>query len=280
MDDIKSLFRFPKLSISERPLHSEWVAVAVAFLSAEMLLHMGGMIGLFLFPMEAAYHEVGHAVMYWLRGILAVPLPIVTVPLQTETSLLFLGVECALLAYGYYSARKYKLYFVSALLLVFAALTAVVTLFLSQQTAAALGIAGGQAGEFYVSTLIIMLFHHPIYPSDNWRRARYFFLITAAVAYVNAAHTWIAAFFDPTKIPYGGITGYEQGDMNRLVRDFGWTPQFIISVYIFILLLSGLSILLHLVACTFLEPIEDEAALKEGLTDVSNAVGMIGALDK
>lgn len=186
------------------------------------------------------FHEVGHAVVFWLSGRPAIPSFGVTLPLVDERSwIFFFGFGAALIAGGEALRRGGNLLWawcawgMVPLLILF-------TLVLPWRIAEQVMLYGGLGGELYLAAFTLIICHLPAPRVLHWERNRYLFLILGAISLVRSVMLWISSLADPALLPMGAVFDFgplfgdgseSGGDLDRLIRDFGWTPGGIVWTY-------------------------------------------------
>jgi hypothetical protein len=188
------------------------------------------------------FHELGHALTSWLSSRFAVPLPFFTV-WHSEQSLPFgLVVAAGLAWFGHHSWREESRFGVAlagALLLAQVGISWLVP----ARFTLMLQILGGALGELVLGALLLAAFHFPLPDRLRWDFWRWPALLPGAVCFGQALLVWIRASGDPSSIPWGAAIGDESdGDMNRLVRDFGWSAAELASFYLKAGVFSGLGL--------------------------------------
>jgi Zn-finger nucleic acid-binding protein len=188
------------------------------------------------------FHELGHALVSWLSSRFALPLPFFTV-WSNDPSLLFgLALGALLGWFGFHSWREGRRF---GLLLAGALLSAQLWLscFVSARTSLMCQILGGGLGEIVLGGLVLVAFHFPLPARLRWDFWRWPALLPGGVCFGHAALTWIAAARDSRRIPWGSAIGSESdGDMNRIVRDFGWSAAELSRFYLAAACVSALLI--------------------------------------
>lgn len=209
-------------------------ALAAAFLA--------GSLGPVRFLLEATVgmemHEVGHALVYWLGGVPALPLPMVTISLTQAASPLFilalvvlwLWLRWALLRAGCDGLSRVAVALLGAQL----ALSG----FASTEAHRGLVVAAGQGGELVLGAFLCALFPVRFPKSARWPRARWFFLACGAASYGLALRRWLAARTDPDRIPWGSFWGGD-GDLERLQAWTSWPAAQLVRGYVWLGLLCG-----------------------------------------
>lgn len=178
------------------------------------------------------FHEVGHALTSWLSSRFAVPLPFFTVWHEEQSVLFGVLVALVLAAFGlrsWHERSRFGTALASALLLLQLGMSWLVPSHLTLM----LQILGGALGEIVLGALVLVAFHHPLPDRLRWDFWRWPALLPGALCFANAFLLWSRAASDPTQIPWGSAIGDESdGDMNRLVRDFGWTARGLAAFYL------------------------------------------------
>jgi Zn-finger nucleic acid-binding protein/MFS family permease len=209
------------------------LTLSALFCSNPIGQFLAGLIGM-------PFHELGHALTSWLSSRVAVPLPFFTI-WQNDQSLLFgLAVAGLLGWFGHHSWREKRRFGVVVAGTLLATQVCMSWLVPTRFTLM-LQIMGGTLGELVLAALLLAAFHFPLPDRLRWDFWRWLVLIPAAVCFGHALLVWIAALDDPSSIPWGAAIGDESdGDMNRLVRDFGWRAEELVSFYLRAGVLSAL----------------------------------------
>ena len=94
-------------------------------------------------------------------------------------------------------------------------------------------ILSGALGELVFAGFILIAFHFPGPDRFRWDFWRWVAVIPAAVCFTHALMLWHGASTDVAQIPWGSAVGSESdGDMNRLVAQFGWTAPELARFYL------------------------------------------------
>ena len=190
------------------------------------------------------FHELGHALTSWLGSRWAVPLPFFTIWLDEQSLLVGLGVSSALLALAWLSWRERRRFGV-ALALVLLVVQLGCSWLLPPRSSLMLQILGGALGELVLGALVLIAFHFPLPDRLRWDFWRWPALLPGSVCFGQALLLWIRAERDTRQIPWGAAIGNESdGDMNRLVRDFGWSAAELSSFYLRVAVLCALALAL------------------------------------
>lgn len=207
-------------------------ALPVASLLAVIL--NASFVSFFLLPLHIWIHEFGHATIAWMSGRRALPLPFGWTSWSEQRSLfVYLGI-LFLLALVAHAGWREKLRWPIILAGTIAILQFVMTWLVPQSTIECWLVFGGIGGEFYLSTLVMIAFYMRLPDRWRWDFWRYVALVIAASAFWKNFWRWHQIKRGQAEIPWGSLLGGEGdagGDMDRLVNDFGWTPDQIIGTY-------------------------------------------------
>lgn len=237
------------------PLHWQWgdpgepLALRRYLLPAATLfaLLVQGLPGLstLLFGVRIWFHEFGHALVAWLSGRRALPLPIGWTSTSLERSpLVMLLVLFLILVLLTMAWRERKAF--TALLAVGLILAQIVaSISLDGSRFEAWLAWGGVAGEFLLSAVLMAgsLFLAPAY--FRWDRLRFAAAVGGSLTFWAALLEWRAIAAGQRPLPLGSLWGGEAiGDMNTLLAA-GWSPQAIAGSY---LSLAGVCLFVLVVA--------------------------------
>ncbi|WP_448573237.1 hypothetical protein [Trichothermofontia sp.] len=191
-------------------------------------------VSFFLLPLHIWIHEFGHATVAWLSGRRALPLPFGWTSWSEQRSLfVYLGIVF-LLGLMAHAGWREKLRWPIILAGGIALLQFVMTWLLPQSVIECWLVFGGIGGEFYLSTLVMIAFYMRLPDRWRWDFWRYVALVIAASSFWKNFGFWHQIKCGQAEIPWGSLLGGEGdagGDMDRLVNDFGWTPDQIINTY-------------------------------------------------
>ena len=175
-------------------------------------------------------HELGHAVSAWFCGFTAIPTLWKTLIPDTRG---FIAPVILAGAIGYWMYRSWQarnqlsLYACAALLL-----TQVVgTFIIKLDTAHMLFTFGGDGMGMVLATLLMASFFFGKETQLYKGSLRWGFLVIGAAAFVDIYATWWRSREDESTIPYG-TTGGMATDAMKLVDDYGWTLQTLVSRYV------------------------------------------------
>ena len=207
------------------------VALPIAFLSAG-IAHWTRLDSLFL-GVRIWIHEVGHASVAWFYGHQATPLPFGWTNVNPDRSVivyLCFATLWGLLGWVGWKEGKRGSMVIAAIAMV---LQMRLTWF-SKPDDFELWLAfGGVAGEFALSTALIVAFYIPLPDRWRWDFWRYPTMMLAASTFLNSFSFWHQIKRGTADIPWGSMlngSGDAGGDMNQL-SDFGWSDRHIIEAY-------------------------------------------------
>jgi len=171
-------------------------------------------------------HEFGHATAAWLTGRHATPLPFGWTPVEPDYSpfvyyglLLLFGI---LFVAGWKERKPWPM--VAAVVL--AGLQFYATWRMSAYRQEFWwGAFGGVGGEFYLSTLLMVFFYVQLPDKFRWGLCRYVFFFIGASAFLHIVVYWNQVYHAVADIPFGSMINGEDdtnGDMNKLMDDYGW----------------------------------------------------------
>ena len=177
-------------------------------------------------------HEFGHAVVAWLAGRQAIPLPIGWTNVNPERSFfVYLGV-LILLGLLYWSGQKERKRWPMVLAVGLILVQFAMTWLMSPHTFDMLLAFGGIGGELYLSTLLMVSFFFPMPAYWRWDAYRYPVVLGAAFTFWGQFWLWKSIRMGRASIPFGMMWGdAEHGDMNILVNRHQWEPGTIIGTY-------------------------------------------------
>jgi hypothetical protein len=215
----------------EEPVVSRSVArwaLPLAF-GVGLVLNSGGCGRLIVYASASNWaHELGHASWRWLNGRSAMPALFFTSYSQPGRSigftLLLLGALTALFLW----ARTESCVGVMGLAVGFFAIY-LGLLFLPGPEEHVLESFAGLFGEFWISTLWVLLFYYRFPSALGWPRLRWAFLLLGACAYTRILGVFWASRADMTLLPWGSFFGGD-GDLDRLLSA-GWLVPSIRRVY-------------------------------------------------
>ena len=178
------------------------------------------------------FHELGHAAASWLSSRIAIPLPFFTLWYDDQSvwmGLLVVGLLGWLMFHTYREQNWFMLVTASVAL----AAWAVATFLIRPGTTLMWQILAGALGELVFGAFVLIAFHFPLPDRLRWDFWRWVSLIPAALCFAQAIVLWRRVSADVSQMPWGSAIGSESdGDMNRLVQQFGWSANDIADFYV------------------------------------------------
>lgn len=214
---------------------SPWVRALVAPLVVGLaVLVQKSFLGFFLMGLHVWIHEFGHAIVGWMRGRHAAPLPVgMTFVDDAFSSYVYGG---GLLLFGllvWLGIRERKLAPV-VLGLALAAGQTWATWFLTPEQGRMWLAFGGVCGEFVLAAAMMGFFYFELPEWFRWGGCRYVFLFIGTGRFFETYWMWKKIKRGEEGIPYGSMVAGEEdegGDMNVLHHDYKWTQHRIIHTY-------------------------------------------------
>lgn len=231
--------RMPAPASPPRPTLRGWIELGALplALGGAWVLQGSGLARLVLGGARIPLHELGHALMGWLCGYSAVPIPFGMTYRSAERSWgAWALVAAGLGALGWRLWRRRSTALAALCGVALAAQTGC-TWATTRATRELLFTFGGSAGELVLSAALLGMFHLALPARWRWDRARWIALLVAAFILVEQTLRWRGARLDHGLIPWGSVMGAD-GDMQRLMRDHGWAPSRIASRYTLVAHLS------------------------------------------
>jgi Zn-finger nucleic acid-binding protein len=168
------------------------------------------------------FHELGHATASWLSSRVAIPLPFFTFWFDDQS--VWMGLLVALvLAWLIVHTYREKNWFMLCSTLVVVLAWTVLTFFVPTSRTLMWQILAGALGELVFGAFLLVAFHFPLPDRFRWDFWRWVALIPAALCFTHAILLWRTVSADVSQMPWGSAVGSQSdGDMNRLVQQFGW----------------------------------------------------------
>jgi hypothetical protein len=187
-----------------------------------------------LMPFHIWIHEFGHAIVAWLAGRRALPLPFGWTSVSMERSLFVYFGILILMGLFFWSGWREQKRAPMVFAIVVLPIQFYMTWIMPEETFDLWLSFGGIGGEFYLSTLFMISFYFPLPERWRWDFCRYIVLIWAASTFWESFWQWHHIVRGESSIPWGSIFGGEGdagGDMNQLSLIHGWSDQQIINTY-------------------------------------------------
>lgn len=185
-----------------------------------------------LFGVKVWFHEFGHAIVAWLAGRQALPLPIGWTSYNPQRSLfVYLGI-LILLGLLFWAGRREGKRWPVVLAATLAAVQFAMTWLLPAKSFNMLMSFGGVGGEIYLAALLMVGFYFPLPNYFRWDFYRFPVVVGAAFSFWGQLWLWGQIRQGQASIPFGALWGEaEHGDMNQLINRHGWTPGDVIGTY-------------------------------------------------
>jgi len=193
-----------------------------------------------------AVHEIGHALIHWFRGVFAIPTFGVTVVYSSQRSVFLFILFALILGAIYWYAYRGRYLILKSVVILFSCCLLLFSWVFSKNFGEMLAIYGGLGGELYLSALFFILFFEKWGTTSRAIQARYALLCVGALVYVNAFLKWFRIWAGTEELPKGALFdfgkvfgGESSGDIDRLIRDFGWSEQGLVTAYSLTAIASG-----------------------------------------
>lgn len=220
------------------------IALAIALLARTLSLTRA----LSHFWLEMPVHEFGHAIAGWLGGRAMIPIPLLTIGLNDERSgLVFLLLAGALVYLGT-KALQERRGFPVVICVVTLLAAFYCTWIASDMRSRMLLVYGGVAGTFLISTFFVVSFYYRLPEKLRWDFFRFLPLLIGTNVLVLQLSQWRAIAAGRELLPRGSaIVGRDDpnGDINRLLGEFGWSEPEIIAHFLRLGTICSLVILGH-----------------------------------
>jgi hypothetical protein len=211
-----------------------WVDVLALPVALLVSLFLGSTTvgSLLLLPFRIQFHELGHALVAWLSGRAALPLPFGFTFWREERSL-FTGC-CVVFLLGLllvYAVREKRPFGVLVGALLSAAFV-VLALVLSVDRSRELILLGGLAGELALPSFAMVAFYFPLPDRLRWDFFRFVVLVPASGCWVSGLSLWFGVWRGTRALPMGSILGTDgSGDLDRLMAEYGHDARSITAGY-------------------------------------------------
>ena len=192
-----------------------------------------GLGELLAFLPRIQFHELGHALVAWSTGRSALPLPCGLTFWSFERSTILVAAEVLLpILLAIHGARtRNPLAVVAAAVGV---LAVAVGLWTPLEASESWLVAGGGVGEIVLPALAAAAFHLPLPAKLRWDFWRWLVMAVALFALASVARSWWEIEAGTRPLPFGSfLSGRDSGDgdLDRLIRDHGWTEAGLRSFY-------------------------------------------------
>lgn len=188
-------------------------------------------------------HELGHATVAWFCGFNAIPTVWKTLIPNDKGIVASILVFAGIVALANYGRRKMKSGWI-VLAGILLALQGYGTFILGERDAKMYFIFGGDGGGMVLATLLMITFYFGKETQLYKGNLRWGFVFIGSAAFVDMFMTWVRSLSDRANVPYG-LTGGEPTDAYKLIHNFGWSWEQLISRHV------SLGIVCLLVLLTF-----------------------------
>jgi len=241
-------------TILKNELPSALRTLVVHLIALPMAFSLAWILRTYLAPLDLPFrfldmcqHELGHSIVAWCASHGALPLPAFTSISQGAHTSVYL---CFLFLIGYsafvgWQGRYPLLVALAALLFAF---QSYLTFSASQDTVQEYFSFGGIAGEFVLSSVLVMAFYYELPPITRWDFWRFVALFVGAYCFLSACLFWWKVNHHEVGLPWGSLLQGEDdgnGDLNRLHNEHGWSPPYIVMTYLRLARVCGALILVH-----------------------------------
>lgn len=205
------------------------VALVLSLLFRSVLLGR-----LLLVPAQIQFHELGHALVAWLSGRAALPLPFGFTFWREEQSV-FTGCCMAfLLCVLFFRALRERRPFGAVVALVLLSSFVLLAVVLPPDRSRMLILLAGLAGELVLTSLVMVAFYFPLPDRLRWDFFRFLLLVPAVAAWLSAVQLWAGVARGTTALPTGSILGTPgdgSGDLDRLMAEYSFDEHALSVLY-------------------------------------------------
>lgn len=207
-------------------------AVPIAFLLA-ILAQVLVFPKLLLRGVQLWIHELGHALVAWLSGYGATPLPFGWTNVSEDRSLIVYFCFLTLLLILFWSGWREQKRWGMVMAVVLSIVQFYLTWIMPEHSVATWISFGGVGGELCLSTVLVVCFYFPLPDGLRWNFWRYPVLLMAAYTFTASFGMWHQIKAGAAEIPWGTMLGGQGdagGDMNKLSAS-GWSDAQILNTY-------------------------------------------------
>jgi len=191
------------------------------------------LVGLISFIVNGTYHEMGHALCFWLGSVPAIPFfMIMTFSLPEFGGWFVFVMLSTVLFFSIKWSRELEAWEILGISSFLSLSLFVCTVFLSKHQHEGFAIAGGLMGESFLSSLAIILACSKLPSFKSVNEFRYLFAVTGPWVLASSITRWSKISMGFEKLPYGALidiggamNGKSDGDIDRLIRDFHFTAH-------------------------------------------------------
>ncbi len=175
-------------------------------------------------------HELGHALVCWLGGRVAIPIPLITLSLSRDRSWPLAAAVTAGLTFLLRRAWEEDCAAFGAACAAALLLQAKLTLFTTPDALDFWVAFGGLGGECCVAALLVALYFARWPGFTRWPAYRTLFLFIGACVLWSSLRRWREASADFEKVPFGSFFGGD-GDVEVMLAG-GWTVNALAAHYL------------------------------------------------
>lgn len=175
-------------------------------------------------------HELGHATVAWFCGFNAIPTVWKTMIPNDKGVVASILVFAGIVTLANYGRRKMQSGWIilAGMLL---ALQGYGTFILSERDAQMLFIFGGDGAGMVLATVLMITFYFGKQAQFYKGGLRWGFVFIGSAAFTDMFMTWVRSLSDRANVPYG-LTGGEPTDAFKLIHNFGWSWEQLISRHV------------------------------------------------
>ena len=176
-------------------------------------------------------HELGHSITAWLCGFWSIPTLWKAITAETRgfvTPLVVLG-AVGFMAWRAWAKENWLVVALAGMILL---LQLVGTLGIKEKTAMMLVVFGGDGLGMILATLLMASFYFGKETNLYKGSLRWGFVAIGAAAFVDMFSVWWATRTDKGRIPFGEQEGTGLSDATKLVDDYGWTVDQLVSRHV------------------------------------------------
>jgi hypothetical protein len=178
-------------------------------------------------------HELGHAIVAWLSGYGATPLPFGWTNVSEDRSPMVYFCFLTLLFILFWSGWREQKRWGMVMAMMLSIIQFYLTWIMPEYSTTTWISFGGVGGELLLSTVLMVCFYFPLPDRLRWDFWRYPVLLMAAYTFTASFGLWHQIKAGAADIPWGSMLGGQGdagGDMNKLSAS-GWSDVQIVSAY-------------------------------------------------
>jgi hypothetical protein len=178
-------------------------------------------------------HELGHAIVAWLSGHGATPLPFGWTNVSEDRSPMVYFCFLTLLLILFWSGWREQKRWGMVMAIILSIVQFYLTWIMPEYSTTTWISFGGVGGELLLSTLLIVCFYFPLPDRFRWDFWRYPVLLMTTYTFIASFGMWHQIKAGAAEIPWGTLLGGQGdagGDMNKLSAS-GWSDAQIVNAY-------------------------------------------------